>query len=146
MRRRGLLNDRYRVKYAMRALQKLGSAAWFIDLIDSFREKREEHAAEQLIFLEQLVRIEALDVPQLAQLHRLRDDRRVSRHFFRRILDVVGNAVDKNRYVVEEFLSWKNAIASDRHACGDALEPARRQFVAGSPEPIGQGAREWTIL
>src|SRR5437868_6273905 len=130
----------------MRALQKLGSAAWLIDLIDSLREKGEEHAAEQLIFLEQLVCIEALDVPQLAQLHRLRDDRRVSRHFFRRILDVVGNAVDEQRYVVEEFFSWKNAIAFDRHARGDALEPARRQPVARSAKPIRKGARERTIL
>ena len=130
----------------MRALQKLGSAARLIDLIDSLREKREEHAAEQLIFLEQLVCIEALHVPQLAQLHRLRDDGRVSSHFFRWILDVVGDAVDKHRYMVEEFLSWKNAIASDRHARGDALEPARRQPVARSPKPIGEGGREWTIL
>ena len=114
----------------MGALEKLGSAARLVDLIDRLREKRKEHTTEQLIFLEELIRVEALQISQLTQLHRLRHDRSVRRDFFSRVLDVIGNAIDQKRNMVQEFLSWKNTLAFDRHARGDPLEPARGQVGA----------------
>src|SRR5436190_2380736 len=113
VRRRGLLNDRDRVEHAMGALKQLGSTARHVDLIDGRREKRKEHAAKQLILLEQLVCVKALSVAQLTELHGLRDDRRVSRNFLGWILDIVGDSIDKKRYVVEKLLPRENSILAD---------------------------------
>jgi len=119
----------------MYALQELRSLTRLIDLVDRRCEKGEEHAPEELVFLEELVRIESLDVPQLAKLHGFRNDWGIRSDPFRGVLDVVGDSVDEERDVVEQLVTGEDSVAFDRDPSGDALEPARRELRTRRSKP-----------
>src|SRR5437867_6292035 len=84
---------------------------------------RVENAAKDLIFLENLVLIERLRIPQLAEHARVDDDQRVGGDGLRRILEVVGDPLDEKGHVIEQIVGWENAIGGERNSVEDPLEP-----------------------
>jgi hypothetical protein len=130
LRRRRLLDQRHRVEDAVRADEQLAARALLRDVVDDLAQEREEDPAEDLVLLEHLVGVEALLVPQGAELHGLGHDHGVAGDRPRRILDVVGDAGQQERDVVEQILAGEDAVRLDRDPLGDARQPVRRQLRA----------------
>jgi len=101
VRHRRLLDDGHRAVEARSARHQLALLARLVDLVHRPRKEREEDPAEEFVLLQDLVGIEALLVTELAELHRLGDDGHVDSHFGGRILDIVRDALQQERDVVE---------------------------------------------
>ena len=114
----------------MRKDQQLAVAAALLHGVGLARRKVEEHATQNLVFLEDLVRIETLLQAQRAQLHCLRDHRHVAGDFVDRISDVIGNAVEENRNVIEQLVGRENSVGLERNACSNAFQPTLGQRPA----------------
>jgi hypothetical protein len=120
-----------------------------VDRVDDRREVREQDAAEDLVLLEHLVGVEALRVTQRTELHRLGHHRRVGVHRVCRILDVVGDAGEEERHVIEQLVGREDPVGVDGHALLDPLEPApvnsaeAPRMRLASVTARGQGA--WSV-
>jgi len=77
-------------------------------------------------------------VAQGSELHCLRDDRHVGRHFVDRILEVIGDPVDQKRDVIEQVLGWKDLSLVDCHAIGNTLQPTPGKLTPGIAKAIGE--------
>jgi len=62
-----------------------------------------------------------------------------------RIRDVVGDAIDEERHVVEQLSGGEDAIGVECDAAGDSIQPATRQVVPGVPESLRENSRERTV-
>ena len=89
---------------------------------------------KKLVFLEQLVLIEALGKSQFAQLHRLGNDRYVGRDDVRGMLQVARDAVDQDRDVIEQLFRREDAVRRQLHPIADAVEPPTRELIARIPQ------------
>ena len=145
LRGRGLLDHGDRLKQARRARHELGARALGFDVFDGFREKLKQDAAEDLVLFEQLVLVEPLRVAQRAELHRLGDHRCFGKHRAGGVFDVVRDAEDEQRDVVDEVVRREDAIRFERYPIGDAKQPAAREDIALISEPAGERDGEWAV-
>src|SRR5436853_4586977 len=129
----------------MRARQQLLTRTRNVDIVRGARQERVENAAEQLVLLQELVLVETLRVAQLPELHGLGDDRDVTSHREGRILQIVSDAVDEQRHVVEKLLAWKYAVRMQRHACSDPIEPSPWEVVRRAAQSRRQVGGERTV-
>src|SRR5207302_4865422 len=77
-------------------------------------------------------------VPEGPEFHRLRSDRRLGVDVLVEPLQVVRDAVDEQRYVVQQGVARKDAFRGDGDAGDDPVEPATDEDVAGRPKPRGK--------
>src|SRR6476469_2569866 len=102
MRHRRLLDDRHGPEQSARTRHQLASVARFVNLSGNVGKEVEEDAAKDLILLENLVRVEALFVAESAEFHGFGHDNHIHADLCGGILDIVGYAVDEERYMVEQ--------------------------------------------
>ena len=124
-----------------RAGHQLAAAARLLDLFRRAEKKVKEDAAEDLVLLENLVGVEPLFMAQRAELSRFGHDRHVDADLRGRILDVVGDAVDQQRDVVEELIRGKDPVGVDRDARRDPIQPRGRQLAFRRAETESRARR-----
>jgi hypothetical protein len=127
---------------ALPRVEQLGARARDRRVLDDFGEMRIQHAAEDLVLFEDLVRVEALGVAQRPQLHRFRDHRRFGVEILLRMREIVRDPVDEDRNVVEQLVGRKDPVRVDGDARRDAVEPPPDELLArlakrGSEDRVG---------
>jgi hypothetical protein len=73
---------------------------------------------------------------ELTELHRFCNDRHLGGEDALGILDIIRDAEDEKRDVVEKLVARENASRVDFNACIDALEPAPGELFALEPQAL----------
>ena len=133
-----LPNQLDRLRRALPARQEVSPGNVFLDVLRSVRQKVEDDLSEHLVFLEKLICVEALGVPECAQLHCLGNDGSLGGHIPFRALDVSRDALDEQRHVIDQLVSWENSLRGNRDARGDSIEPLRDERLLGGAESACQ--------
>src|SRR5688572_3213536 len=93
--------------------EELGPTAVRVYRLGFSRREVEHDPAENLILLQNLVRIKSLGQTQCAQLHGFRNNRHVGADFFGWITDVVRDALYQNGHVIQQLFGWKYSVFVD---------------------------------
>src|SRR5207237_511894 len=132
-------------KHPMPAGEQFTLLAGLVHLVGLLGEKAEEDAAEDLVFLEDLVRVESLGVTQCAELHRLAHHGSIRAHFSGWLGEMISNAVNQQRNMIEEIVRRKDVIGVDIDPFADPRKPMGSQLSTRIAETIRQGACERTF-
>src|SRR5688572_5492096 len=117
-------------------MEQLALRAWLRYPVGGFSEERKENSTEDLVFLENLVDVEALSVAKRTELHRLGNNGHIGADFVYRVLQVISDALNQKRYVIEQLIRREDLVLIERDSGGDALQPPRGQLPSGLTEPF----------
>lgn len=92
------------------------------------------------MLLENLIRVESLSVSQCAELHGLCRNGHARVQLTFGVFQEVGDAVEQQRYVIEQVVGWENVVAIDGHSRADPIQPAPHDSLTFRTKSRGNDA------
>ena len=133
-----MLDDVDGLEESLVAGGELAAGAGLVDLIDRAGEKGEDDGAEELELFEDFVLVESLGVAEFAEGHRFGDDVAVAGDGGGGAFEVVGDAADQDRHVVEQPLVGEHPMRVERDAFADPIKPPSGEISAGVAQSSGE--------